>query len=160
MNNSRKRLNYVDLLLALVALVLLSIFITINFKDSAQVDFSQKETVTLTLRVKNIPIKHSGLIKNRDTVYFSNSEESAGIIKYVSYDSETVEFLDKLTNTATTYKSPDKKTALILIESKADYINDEYLISGRKISVGDSLELYVPEFSFEATVINLENNKE
>ena len=156
MKPNYKRLNFVDLLLILLTLSVISIFMIIYFNNSSKVDLIAKETVTLTLRVRNIPIKHASNIKNGDNVYLTTSEEHIGTVKYVSYDNETVEFLDKLTNTSTIYKSPDKKTALVLVDVKADLIDGDYYVGDQKLLKGNMLEAFVPLYSFSSTIVNID----
>lgn len=160
MKSNHKRLNYVDLLLAIAIIIILTIFISTFFGNTSKVDFTAKETITVTMRIKDIPIKHAGLIKNGDDVFFSENEEAFGIVKYVSYDDETVEFLDKLTNTSTIYRAPDKKTALVLVEAEAEFTDGNYFINSKKIEKSDTAELFVPAYSFTATVVNIDNNKD
>ena len=160
MKTGNRRINYVDLLMAVVLISILVIFVSEIFRDSSRVDFTTKETVTLTLRVKDIPLKHSGLIRNGDTMYFADDEKELGKIKYVSYDSEKVEFLDKLTNASSIYNSPDRKTVLMLVDASAEKRQDGYYVSGKKISESNEIYAFVPAFSFTATVVNIENDKE
>ena len=147
MKNNRK-FNYVDFLIAVVSAFVLVIFLSEIFSNTSRIDFSPKETITLTLRIKDIPLKHSGLIKNGDNVFFADDGEALGKIKYISYDDETMEFLDKLTNASSIYKSPDKKTALMLVEISAEPRDDGYYISGVKVGKGDEIRAFVPCFRF------------
>ncbi len=158
MKTNNRKINFVDVLLTVTLVIVLAVFVSVFFKNNSQIDFSKKEPITLTMRIKNIPIKHSGLIKSGDNVYFSENEKDLGKIKYVGYDSETVEFLDKLTNTSTTYKSPDKNTALILIEAQAELIDDDYVISGQTVRKSETVSAFVSTYAFDATIINIENN--
>lgn len=160
MKSNHRILNYVDLLLAITAIIILTVFIAIFFKGHTQVDFTAKETITLTLRIKEIPIRHSGLIKNGENIYLTSSEKSFGIVKYISYDNETVEFIDKQTNASTIYKAPDKMTALLLVEATAEQVDGEYYISDTVVKKSDHIDLHSPSFAFTATVVNIENNKE
>lgn len=159
MNNKSARINYVDIILFVLAAIIVAIFVFINFNGNSLLDFSQKDSVTLTLRVRDIPLKHSHLIKTGDTAYFSLDEQTLGKVKYVSYDAETVEFLDKLTNTSTIYKTPDKCTALLLVECEAVESDGAYMISDRKLSQGDIVDAFVSGYSFSATVIKIENDE-
>lgn len=160
MKSNQRRFNFVDLLLTVTAIIIISIFFTVFFKNSSQIDFTEKESVTVTLRVKDIPAKHSGIIKNADIICFSSDDEQLGSVKYINYDEETVEFLDKLTNTSAIYRAPDKRTALLLVDAMAENAGDMYTIAGKTLSKGDIIELYTPAFSFSATVVNVENDKE
>ena len=157
MNNKSTRVNYVDIILLFVAVIIVAMFMFLNFDGNSQIDFSQKETVTLTLRIRNIPLKHSHLIKNGDMTYFASDEELLGKVKYVSYDDETVEFLDKLTNTSTIYKTPDKCTALLLLECEGTEADGVLSIGSRNIQQGDLVEAFVSNYSFSATVLKVEN---
>lgn len=160
MKNNNRKLNYVDVLIAVVSVIVLVIFASEIFKNNSRFDFTPKEPITLTLKVKNIPLKHSGLLKNGDSVFFTENDEILGKIKYISYDHEMVEFIDKLTNASSIYKSPDKNTALMLVEANAEIKEDGYYISGVKVNKSDEVNAFVPAYSFDATVVNIENNKE
>jgi len=157
--NNKPRINYVDIILFITAAVIIVIFSFISFDGSSQIDFTQKDTVTLTLRIRNIPLKHTQLIKNGDTACFTSDEQTLGKIKYVNYDDETVEFLDKFTNTSTVYKTPDKCTALLLVECEAVFENGVFTVSNKELKQGDSIEAFVPDYSFTATVIKIENDE-
>ncbi len=157
--SSKSRINYVDVILLAIAVVIVAVFAIANFGESSQVDFTRKDTVTLTLRIRNIPLKHSQLIKNGETAYFACDEQILGKIKYVNYDDETVEFLDKFTNTSTVYRTPDKCTALLLVECEAVLTDGVFTVSGRELQQGGSIEAFVPGYSFTATVIKIENNE-
>ncbi len=156
---SKSRINFVDIILFAIAFAIVTVFVLANFGDSAQIDFTQKDTVTLTLRIRNIPLKHSQLIENGDTAYFASDEQTLGKIKYVNYDVETVEFLDKFTNTSTVYKTPDKCTALLLVECEAVSAGGVFTVSGKELQQGSNIEAFVPGYSFTATIIKIENNE-
>ena len=158
MKSHNRKINFIDILLVVIILTVLAVFLKIFFEASTQIDVSQKEAVTVTLRIKDIPVKHSDLIKNGDTVFLFDSEKDFGTVKYVNYNSESVEFLDKLTNTSTIYKSPDKSTALLLIEAFAEAEKESFVISGITINKSDVISLFTPYYSFDATVINVERN--
>ncbi|MBQ7398942.1 MAG: DUF4330 family protein [Clostridia bacterium] len=160
MKNSHRGLNYVDILLLAASALVFAILISVFFKNSSQIDFSPKETITLTLKVKDVPIEHSKLIKADNTLYYADTERVFGKVKYASYSEETVEFVDKLTNTSAIYKSPDKQTALLLVEASAELIGKDFYVSDCKLAVGDAVELFAPAYSFSATVVKIESDKE
>lgn len=159
MNNKFWRINYIDVIIFVLAICIVSVLFIMNFQGKSQIDFSQKESITLTLRVRDIPLKHSHLIKNGDTVYFSDNEDVFGEIKFVSYDNDTIEFLDKLTNTSKIFKTPDKCSALLLLECDAKNSDGIYSVNGRRIELGDTIETFTPEFSFTSTILKIESNE-
>ena len=160
MNNKNRKFNFVDVCLLLIALCVITVFLSMLFSGASKIDFTPKETITLTMRVRNIPIKHSSYIANGNEIYFADDESLLGTVKYASYDFETVEFTDKLTNTSTTYKAPDKKAALLLIEAKAEIKDGNFYVAGRKLEKADTVNLFVPSYSFTATIINIESGRE
>lgn len=156
MNRKRALISLVDIILVLIIIVFTVILSSLSFTESSRVDFSQKTPLTVTLRIKEIPRKHDSLIKANDSVCYSENISPFGKIKYVSYTNSSVEFLDKLTNTSAIYKSPDKLDVLFSIECEAIINEYENIIGGKAVKVGDSLNLSTPDYSFCATVINIE----
>lgn len=161
MKNKLWIINFVDIIILAVLVLAAIVLSNFFFADSAKIDFVPKQAVSLTLRVNDIPLKHDGLIRNGDTVYLENRNDGFGKIKRIDYSKATVEFTDKLTNTATTYKSPDKLNALILVECEALVTDDgNIFINDLPVQRGDMLQLCSPDYAFEATVINSVINKD
>lgn len=152
--------NVVDVLLLLVLLVFVVITFYVNFGNGTRVDISQKEKLVVTLRVNQIPRKHEGKINSKDIVNFGSGMEKFGKVKAVNYVASSVEFIDKLTNTSSIYKSPDKTDVILSVECDASVDDDAYMINDENVSLGNVLSLSTPDYSFQATIIKIEKNEE
>lgn len=152
-------INLIDIVLVLILIATVIVFSYLSFNGSERFDFAQKENLTLTMRVKDIPRKYEGLIKINDNVFCDALAEAFGKVKAVSYTNSSVEFLDKVTNTSSIYKSPDKLDVLMTVECEAHVENNAYVIGNVNVAIGDVLNISTPSFTFSATIIKIETNE-
>ena len=151
--------SFVDIILAALIFVFTATIATYNFKNNERFDFTVKESITLSLRVKEMPKKYEENVKLKDSVYLGDDTESIGKIKYVSFSNSSVEFLDKLTNTSAIYKSPDKVDMIISVDCEAVFQEGTFVINDTNVSAGDIIDVSTTGYSFKATVIKIEKNE-
>ena len=156
MNTKKYRLNPIDIVVAFLLLIIVAVFGFVSFKDASIIDFSQKETFYVTVVVPNIHVKHSGLIKSGQSIYFAESDDGFGVIKNIRFEKTSYEYINKANNTSTTYKLPDMETATILIECQGEYFEGGLYVSDIPVETGAELSLYTPNMTFESKVINIQ----
>lgn len=152
-------ISLIDIILVLILILTVVVFSYLSFIGSERFDFTQKENLTLTMRVKDIPRKYEGLIKINDNVFCDALTDAFGKVKAVSYTNSSVEYLDKVTNTSSIYKSPDKLNILMTVECEAHVDSNTYVIGDVNVAVGDVLNISTPSFTFSATIIKIETNE-
>ena len=151
--------SFVDILLVVFIFTLTATLATYSFRNNERFDFATKESITITFRAKEMPKKYEDNIKIKDSLYFNDSSDSFGRIKYINFSNSSVEFLDKLTNTSSIYKSPDKIDMILSADCEAVITDGVYLVNDVTINTGDVVELSAPNYSFSATIIKIEKNE-
>ncbi len=155
MNTTKRKINFVDVLIFSSTLLIAVLLLYFFFSDSALVDFSPKDKVEITVFVDKISSEHSGLIKQGDTAWFSESSSELGKVSSVGYSSSSDVHFNSISGIYERYYYPDLQEATVTIECEAEIDDDVIFINNEKIEIGKQIEFHVPEYNAVGTIVTV-----
>ena len=151
----KRKFNIIDFLVLIIILAVIaaSIYVVISWSNIKNIWSVSTVELQYTVELRGVDQEFIDNIKSGDTVTDAVSKNQLGIVDRVD-SIEKYEVLDyKKTEDGTGYtgvlsKYPDKYNVTVYISSTAEYEDGVgYTINGRRIAVGEMIEMRFPEFS-------------
>ena len=157
-SKSRRRFNFIDLLI-IVAILLLGAIVVNLFLPSSIFKSTKNIEREIQYTVEFLGVDQSFIdkIKENDTAIDSVSKYSVGNVMLVAHNELYSELkYDEENNTGKFAFYEDKYNVLVTISVMAEYNEGEgYSVGGRRIAVGEKLSLRFPDYVGEGYCINL-----
>lgn len=160
---AKRKFNVIDFLVILIIVTVISVSIYAIFSWSNIKSLWSASTVELqyTVELRGVDKEFINKIKAGDTVTDAVSKNQLGVVdsvdsieKYtvLDYTKNEIENEDGKTSTVTyngiLSEYPDKYNITVYISTSAEYENGVgYTVNGRRIAVGEAIEMRFPEFS-------------
>ena len=154
---SRRRFNFIDLLIILAIVLLGAIVVNLFFPDSVFKSKQTREEIQYTVEFVGVDEELVNKIKENDTAIDSVSKYSVGSVMLVDSSTLYSELrYDEDSRAGKFAIYEDKYNVLVTISVMADYTEGEgYSVGGRRIAVGEKLSLRFTDFAGEGYCINL-----
>lgn len=156
-NEKRKRFNFIDVILLIVILAILSVFVYIGFKayDNYYLKEASGTSIRYEILVEDISNDIKYTINSGDTVIETQTLTIVG--KVVSYEANPSEFVgvDRKGQSVLS-EHPTKSDILITVEVKATGIGGTYDINGYGITVGKEMNFRIPGLSATGKCVSVE----
>ena len=160
---AKRKFNVIDFLVILIIVTVISVSTYAIFSWSNIKSLWSASTVELqyTVELRGVDKEFINKIKAGDTVTDAVSKNQLGVVdsvdsieKYtvLDYTKNEIENEDGKTSTVTyngiLSEYPDKYNITVYISTSAEYENGVgYTVNGRRIAVGEAIEMRFPEFS-------------
>ena len=155
MENSKKRMNIIDL----IALIVLVLVIGFGIYKIAGLNGDKKEEVkaniTYTVEVVNKEPEIMDYIKSGDTVYEFGSELDIGTVVDVTQKPYKLETEDKENKKIITTEVPRKIALDIKISADADKKDGKLSVDGVNILIGKSVDISIGNCYTTGTIVNV-----
>lgn len=154
MNRMKFRLNFVDILLAVLIFFTICMLMASFFTKEGINDLTNKEKYEITVSVKDVPKEYISSFNEGKILYISNSEKYFGTVKSVTATAQSV-ILD-----SGMYKSKDLYNLIIVVNCMASDQNNAVTVSGVSISSGSIIDMSVPEYFSYGKIVNIKKVEE
>ena len=154
---SRRRFNFIDLLIILAIVLLGAIVVNLFFPNSVFKSKQTKQEIHYTVEFVGVDETLIEKIKENDTAIDSVSKYSVGNVILVDSNTLYSELqYDEVNHAGKFAVYEDKYNVLVTISVMADYDEGEgYSVGGRRIAVGEKLSLRFSDYAGEGYCINL-----
>lgn len=154
---SRRRFNFIDVLIILAIVLLGAIVVNLFFPQSFFKTNNTKKEIQYTVEFLGVDEAFIDKIKENDTVIDSVSKASIGKVILVDRNTLYSELkYDEKNNAGKFAVYEDKYNVLVTVSVMADYNEGEgYSVGGKRIAVGEKLSLRLSDYAGEGYCINL-----
>ena len=154
---SRRRFNFIDVLIILAIVLLGAIIVNLFFPQSVFKTNNTKREIQYTVEFLGVDEALIDKIKENDIAIDSVSKTSVGSVILVDRDTPYSELkYDEKNKEGKFALYEEKYNVLVTISVMADYAPGEgYSVGGRRIAVGEKLSLRLSDYAGEGYCINL-----
>lgn len=156
MDRKNAYINAVDVIIAFLWFTIITVLFSMFLLNNSRIDLHESYTVQVSAKVREIPSIHHGLVNNNDVIRFSEHDTYFGKVKSAVYSKSYTCDIDENGKETNIHFYPDLQDISIIIECDASISGDTYIINGVEVNVSDEIMFYVPKFSSELTVTDIE----